>query len=55
MLTHVCLDALLPLCEQGRLGKQYGSGLPSLLACLKGLRRAGTALIERHFFCYVVR
>lgn len=39
----------------GRLGKQYGSGLPSLLASLKGLRRAGNALSERHFFCYVVR
>ncbi|CAN0175670.1 unnamed protein product, partial [Ectocarpus fasciculatus] len=39
--------------DQGRLGKQYGSGLPSLLACLKGLKRAGTRLSERHFFCYV--
>eukprot|EP00752_Nemacystus_decipiens_P010432 g9296.t2 len=39
--------------DQGRLGKQFGTGLPSLLACLKGLRRAGTALSERYFFCYV--
>lgn len=41
--------------ERARLGKQYGSGLPSLLACLKGLRRAGTGLSERYFFCYAVR
>jgi len=41
--------------DAGRLGKQFGSGLPSLLACLKGLKRAGTGLSERHFFCYVVR
>ena len=41
--------------DQGRLGKQFGTGLPSLLACLKGLRRAGTGLSERYFFCYVVR